>query len=68
MYAYGLEELAWVIARERRDEARQMRPHLVRPEPREPLRSRLARALVHLGMHLDPAISDTSHRALHGCH
>ena len=27
MYAYALEELAWVAARERAEEARQTRPH-----------------------------------------
>ncbi len=46
MFGFALEELAWALAREREEEVRQIRPHLSCPKDREPLRSRLARALV----------------------
>ena len=46
MYAYPVDELAWAIAREREEEARQTQPHAqVRPEPGTPLRSWLGRWL-----------------------
>jgi hypothetical protein len=48
------EELAWAMVREREEEARRMRPHVEhRPVNRSSLRSRLARKLVHAGLHLD---------------
>ncbi len=53
MYPY-IEELVWAVERERREEARRMRPHTEsRPKSGQNLRSRLARTLVVAGIHLD---------------
>ncbi len=61
MQMYALEEMARAIAREREEEARQTRPHTEgRPQPREPLRSRLARLLVLAGIHLDPTAGESA--------
>jgi len=47
-----IEELTWATVRQREEEALAVRPHAGRPRGR-PLRSRLARTLVHAGLHLD---------------
>lgn len=59
------EELAWAMAREREEEARRMRPHAEqRPVTRPSLRSRLARKLVHAGLHLDSTAGDSVLKAV----
>ena len=70
MCAYALEEMAWAVAREREEEARQTRPHTEeRPESREPLRSRLARLLVLAGIRLDRRAGESALKpANNGCH
>lgn len=61
MCAYALEEMAWAVAREREEEARQTRPHTEeRPAPREPLRSQLARLLVQVRVRLDRTASEAA--------
>ncbi len=66
MFGLALEELAWALAREREEEVRQIRPHLACPQDREPLRSRLARALVSLGTRLDPSALEINGNAARG--
>ena len=40
MYGYSIDELAWAVARERQEEARQTQPHTEdRPQPETPVRS-----------------------------
>lgn len=66
MFGFAIEELAWALAREREEEVRQIRPHLSCPKDREPLRSRLARALVGLGVRLDPSAGELRGNAARG--
>ncbi len=54
MYAHVPEELTWATVREREEEVRRARPRIEEcPRSRLTLRSRLARHLVHAGLHLD---------------
>ena len=48
-----VEELTWATVRQREEEARAARPHTDRRPHGAPFRSRLARTLVHAGLHLD---------------
>ena len=60
MYPY-IEELVWAMDRERREEARRMRPHTEsRPRSGQNLRSRLARTLVAAGIHLDRSARESA--------
>ena len=47
-----IEELTWATIRQREEDARAVRPHSGSPGG-QALRSRLARTLVHAGLHLD---------------
>ena len=59
------EELAWAMTREREEEARRMRSQTEhRPANRPSLRSRLARKLVHAGLHLDSTAGDSVLKAV----
>ena len=61
---YIIEELAWAIAQEWEEEARQMRRHSQhRPETKPALRSRLARKLVQTGVRLDRAAGESALKA-----
>jgi len=58
MDPHSLEELARTITKEREEEARRtLRRAQARPEPGEPLRSRLARALFRLALRLDATVN-----------
>lgn len=48
-----IEELTWATMRQREEDVRASRPHARRRPHGRPLRSRLARTLVHAGLHLD---------------
>ena len=68
MYAYPLDELAEAAIREREREARQTRPHTDKPAlGRQPLRSRLARLLMAVAVHLDRGAADSLRPAGSGC-
>lgn len=62
MYTHDLDLLAIMIERERQTRLalRQLEAY---PQPREPLRSRLGRLLVRIGLQLDPAAAELASRA-----
>ncbi|OGO50759.1 MAG: hypothetical protein A2148_03435 [Chloroflexi bacterium RBG_16_68_14] len=58
MYPYILEEFARAVAQEREAESRQRRCRERRSTSKSSLRSRLAREMVHAGLHLDPGAGE----------
>ncbi len=59
MYFFAIEELSRAIVQGREAEAsRALPPAMYRDEVALPLRSRLARKLVHVGLHLDHEAGD----------
>lgn len=57
-----MEELTWATMRQREEDARASRPHSGLPRTWRPFRSRLARTLVHAGLHLDHEAGDLAER------